>query len=165
MASAIMTSATERHSDMSVAAPGGSAAVDVGCGCASRPVGPVTPHLPLLPAIALALLPKCPLCLGAWFGFLGAFGAGSWLGSAWQTPLGFAFVSIALAPLLLRARRVRDPRPLLLGAMGGAALLWGRYAAESFLLCAGLGVLMAASLWSSGFFSRLQTGGGGPRPG
>jgi hypothetical protein len=66
-------------------------------------------------------------------------------------PLALAFLSVPLGPLAMRAWRSREPRPLLLGAVGGAVLLWGKYASEWFLLCAGMGLLMAASIWGSGF--------------
>jgi len=132
---------TGPHSELSAAAD---------CGCASRRNRGVAAHLPLVPAIALALVPKCPLCFGAWFGFLSALGVASRLGSAWQMPLLLAFLSVALGSLAVRAGRRRDYRPLLLGAVGAIALLWGRYAAGPVLLYAGVGLLTGASLWSSG---------------
>jgi len=149
--SATSTLITGRHRAMPAVAASESATRNLCASCVSPPRGRVGAHLPVLPAIALALLPKCPLCLGAWFGFLGAFGVGPWLGSAWQMSLGLVFVSVALASLAIRACRSCDPRPLLLGTVGAAVLLWGRHGAEWFLLCGGLGLLIGASVWSSEF--------------
>jgi hypothetical protein len=90
------------------------------------------------------------LCLAAWFGVLGSFGAGSWLRSIWGTPLAVILLSFAVGSLALRARVSRDPRPLLLGVLGAAALLSGKYGLElPFLVYAGFALLTAASFWSS----------------
>ena len=70
--------------------------------------------LTLLPTILVALLPKCPLCMAAWFGALGAAGALSWLGTAWGLPLAAALLSLVVGSLALRAWNSRDPRPLML---------------------------------------------------
>jgi hypothetical protein len=116
---------------------------------AARTRPSVATQLPLLPAIVLALLPKCPLCFAAWFGLLGAAGASSWLSAAWGAPLGMALLSFAVAALALRARKTRDLRPLLMGVIGAGALLGGKYVADLLLLCAGLALLIAASIWST----------------
>ena len=121
------------------------------CNCASDPHGIAAgEHLPLLPAFVLVLLPKCPLCLGAWFGILGSIGVGSWLRTFWGAPLAAALLSFAIGALALRAWRSRDACPLLLGLVGAAALLGGRSFWDApLLLYAGLVLLMGASLWSS----------------
>ena len=107
-------------------------------------------QLTLLPAIALVLLPKCPLCLAAWFGVLGSLGASSWLRSIWGTPLAVILLSFAIASLVLRARGSGDPRPLLLGVLGATALLSGKYGLDlPFLVYAGFALLTGASFWSS----------------
>ena len=107
-------------------------------------------HMALIPAIALVLLPKCPLCLAAWFGILGSLGVNSWLKAVWGTPLAAGLLSFAVGALALRARRSRDTRPLLVGLLGAAALLGGKCFVDApMLLYSGLGLLLGASFWSS----------------
>lgn len=126
------------------------------CGCDHAPPrGGAGEHLALLPAIVLALLPKCPLCLGAWFGLIGALGANAWLRAAWGAPVGVGLLSFAVTALALRARRRRDPRAFVTGVLGAAALLAGRYLMVTLLLFAGLSLLTGASVWSSGLNWKL----------
>ena len=114
--------------------------------------GPQRPRaggrFPLLPAVALVLLPKCPLCLGAWLGLLGA-GAGSWLQAAWGTPLWLALMTLPVGALLARARFRRDRWLLLAGLAGAAALLAGKCWTNLQLLAAGFILLAGASVWST----------------
>lgn len=99
----------------------------------------------MLPAILLAVLPKCPLCLGAWFGLFGALGAGSWIAGAWGVPLGAALLAISISALAVRAFRTHDTRPLPLGLLGGVALLAGKHFTDFFLLGLGGCLLFLAS--------------------
>jgi hypothetical protein len=122
------------------------------CECCCTPPAPrarASEHLPLIPAIALVLLPKCPLCIAAWFGILGYLGASSWLSAMWGAPLAVGLLSFAVGALALRALRRRDPRPLLVGTLGAAAILIGKDMMDaSPLLYAGL-ALLVASFWNS----------------
>ncbi|HVT91904.1 MAG TPA: hypothetical protein VHD76_03600 [Bryobacteraceae bacterium] len=101
--------------------------------------------LPILPAVLLVLLPKCPLCLGAWFGLFGALGVGSWIAGVWGVPLGAALLAITLSALAVRAFRTRDLRPLPVGLLGAGVLLAGKQFDDVFLLCAGGCLLLLAS--------------------
>jgi hypothetical protein len=106
--------------------------------------------LSLLPVLALVLLPKCPLCFAAWFGVLGSLGAASWLRSIWGAPLAIMLLSLAVGSLALGARISRDSRPLVVGILGAAALLSGKYGLEAPLLVyAGVALLTGASFWSN----------------
>ncbi len=128
---------------------------------ASQPQGPGSPgagrrlqgaarHLPLLPALALVLLPKCPLCFAAYGGIFGSLGASAWGQAAWGLPLESGLLVFALSALTFRGFRVRDLRPPLLGLVGAAALLGGRFLVNAPpLLYAGAGALVLASLWSA----------------
>jgi hypothetical protein len=80
------------------------------CGCASRRASGVgvSKFLLLLPALALLLAPKCPLCLAAWFGILGSFGASSWMSAAWGTALAAGLLMFTFGALALRARQSRN---------------------------------------------------------
>jgi hypothetical protein len=105
--------------------------------------------LPILPAILLIILPKCPLCLGAWFGIFGAIGARSWIAGAWGTPLGAALLSVTVCALAVRAFRTRDPRPVALGLPGAIAVLAGKHFTDIFSLCAGGCLLVLATALQS----------------
>lgn len=106
-------------------------------------------RLPLLPAIALVVLPKCPLCLAAWLGIVGSPRSNSWLSVMCGTPLALGLLSFALAALALGARHRRDPRPLLVGMLGAAALLASKSLMDQpLLMYTGLGLFAGASFWS-----------------
>jgi hypothetical protein len=128
------------------------------CGCASgapSSSGVVRRYLPLAPTIALVLLPKCPLCVAAYFGLVGSLGAGSWLLAAWGLPLGAGLLALTLGALTLRARRSRDYRPPLVGLAGAASLLAGQFVLDAQPLhYAGVGILIGATLWSVHFASK-----------
>jgi len=101
--------------------------------------------LPLIPAILLVVLPKCPLCLGAWLGIFGAVGVRSWIAGAWGVPLGAALLSITVGAFALRAYRTHDPRLLGIGLLGAVVLLAGEHFTDIFSLCAGGCLLLAAT--------------------
>lgn len=95
------------------------------------------------------LLPKCPLCLAAYFGILGSLGVGSWVRGAWGLPLGAGLLAVALGALLLRGLWSRDYRPSLVGLPGAAAVLGGKFVLDApLLLWAGAAALVLASIWS-----------------
>jgi hypothetical protein len=100
--------------------------------------------LPVLPAILLLILPKCPLCLAAWFGLFGVAGVSSWIAAVWGMPVGAALLAIAVAALAVRGFRNRDPRPLPLGLLGAFALLAGKQFTEVWLLGLGGSLLLLA---------------------
>jgi len=120
------------------------------CRCTHARLGlRASEHLALLPTIALVMLPKCPLCLAAWFGIFSYLAARPWFRAAWSIRL-IGLLSLTIAALALRARRTHNLRPLLVSLLGASAVVC-RYSLMDvpLLLYAGLGLLLAASLWSS----------------
>ncbi len=106
-------------------------------------------HLALLPTVALVMLPKCPLCLAAWFGIFSYLAASPWFRVAWSLRM-IGLLSLTIVALALRARRTHNLRPLLVSLLGASAVVC-RYSLMDvpLLLYAGLGLLVSASLWSS----------------
>jgi hypothetical protein len=105
--------------------------------------------MPALPAVALVLLPKCPMCLMAWFGLMGAFDLSPWVTRLWGMPLSLALLGMAMAILLLRARRCHDWRAAALGLAGSLLIFSGKFLLETpILLYGGLIILALATLWS-----------------
>jgi mercuric ion transport protein len=106
----------------------------------------------MLPGIGAALLPKvaCPACWPAYAGFLSSLGLGFLMETTWLLPLTSAFLVIALGALAFRARSRRGHGPLALGAIAAAIVLLGKFVFEiDAAMYAGIGVLVAASLWNS----------------
>ena len=119
------------------------------CDAASRHGSGGREQLRLLPAVILVLLPKCPLCLAAWFGIFGSVSASAWLRAVWGIPLAVTLLGIAVLSLVLAARERRDWRALLVGTLGAAALLAGKYEMDQpILVCVGLALFIVASLWT-----------------
>lgn len=124
------------------------AAPECGCGKATQARAEIGEHIPLASAILIALLPKCPLCLAAWLGIIGSTSISSWVNRVWGAPLTAGFLSIAIGTIARRAWHRSDSRPLWLGLLGGAALLYGKCIVNvSLLLFAGLGLMIVAAFW------------------
>ena len=122
------------------------------CKCGSRGLG-TGKHLSLLPALLLVLLPKCPLCLMAWFGVFGSVGS-AWISAAWGTPIAVALLSMTVACLMWRSR---SAQPLLLGGTGCVMVLAGKcFVDQPVLLYLGLTMLLAASFGCSRFLGARQ---------
>ncbi len=106
----------------------------------------------MLPAIGTALLPKvaCPACWPAYAGVLGAVGLGFLMDVTWLLPVTAVFLGLAVGALGSRARRRRGHGPFLVGGVAAAVVLTGKFAFDSdAAMYAGLGLLVAASLWNS----------------
>jgi len=104
------------------------------------------------PAILVALLPKiaCPACWPAYAGALSSLGVTFLIDARYLFALTAAFLAVALFFLGFRARRRRGYGPLGLGVVASAVLLVGKFALDSDpAMYAGVGLLMAASLWNS----------------
>src|SRR5437899_637580 len=88
-------------------------AAESGCRCTHAHLGLRTAeHFALLPTVALVILPKCPLCLAAWFGIFSYFAASPWFRTAWSIRM-IGLLSLTIVALALRARRTHNRRPLL----------------------------------------------------
>lgn len=106
----------------------------------------------VLPAIGLSLLPKltCPACWPAYAGLLSSFGVGFFDYTPYLLPLTAVFLLIAIAGLAFRAHSRRGYRPLLLGLVGSAILLAGKFGYDSdHAMYAGIAALVAASIWNT----------------
>lgn len=108
--------------------------------------------LAVLPGIGAALLPKvaCPACWPAYAGFLSSAGLGFLIDTTWLLPLTAAFLVIAVSALASRARARRGYGPVGLGLVASAVVLLGKFALDSdAAMFAGIGLLVAASLWNT----------------
>jgi hypothetical protein len=103
----------------------------------------------MVPAIVLMALPKCPLCFGILSGIFGALGIAPWIRGAWGVPLGAAVLAVTVSALSVRAFRNHNPRPLLPGIVGAAALVAGRQVSDFLLLLVGACLLLAAFVLQS----------------
>ena len=109
----------------------------------------VASQLPLLPALAAAFLPKCPVCLGAYAGVLGALGVQLVpLTTIW--PMTWALLGLGLGFIAYRSIRRRRMLPLALATVAVGALVAGRVGHERpALAVAGLALFFVASLWNA----------------
>lgn len=108
------------------------------------------PLLASIPTLFLALLPKCPLCLGAYLSALGLGSMQMFLRSPWTIPLTIALLLLHLWVVHRRTRETRDTTPLALAALGTLALLAGSVLWDVRLAAiAGATLLVAASLFGS----------------
>lgn len=95
-----------------------------------------------------------PQVLGPLTGVLAAGGLLDRVPVAWQLPLLYGSLALALVGFVLGLRRHRSPYPLLLFLAGSAALLYPFHEALDLsvlrvLIWLGLGVLLAAAVWDS----------------
>lgn len=112
-----------------------------------------------MPGIGFALLPKlaCPLCWPLYAGILSSLGLGFLVGTRYLMPITAAFLAIALAALGFRAKLRRGFGPLAAGILGSAAILAGKFWAESAVtMYGGVIVLIAASIWNAWPRSRVE---------
>ena len=104
--------------------------------------------LSVAPALLVGLLPKCPMCIGAYLGAFGFVGVQA-LPVAYVWPLTWIFLAIAMGFMLNRARRRKRFGPFGAAMAGGLLLLYARWTeGDGFLVIAGMIVFMAASVWS-----------------
>jgi protein SCO1 len=117
---------------------------------ASRPRREWTVPAVSLPAILLALLPKCPLCLGAYLTAMGLGGLQVWANRAWTIPL--AVVLLLLHVWLSYQRWRRTANVLAIGlSLTGAATLLGSMTASPPppVAFAGAALLVAGAMFGS----------------
>ena len=123
------------------------AAPECACGHATQARAEIGARIPLASAILIALKVSYVSGRLAWnyrlhqHFFLAE--------SMWGAPLIAGFLSIAIGTIAGRAWRRRDSRPLWLGLLGGAALLYGKcIVSVPLLLFAGLGLMILAAFWN-----------------
>ncbi len=105
-----------------------------------------------VPGVGVSLLPKlvCPACWPAYAGILSALGLSFLISTKYLLLLTAVFLSITLLTLEFKASRRNGYRPLVLGVLACAAILSGKFYFDvSQLTYAGLGLLVAASVWTS----------------
>ena len=108
--------------------------------------------LTVLPGIGVSLLPKlvCPMCWPAYAGLVSAFGLGFLISTKYLLPLTVAFLAMAAAALGFRASRRRGYGPFWLGLVAAAVILTGKFYFDAVQAAyAGIGLLVAASVWNS----------------
>src|SRR5207247_7356209 len=106
----------------------------------------------VLLGIAAALLPNltCPLCWPAYAGILSASGLGFLGTTAYLLPFTAALLVVAVGALALGAKRHGKHRPLLLGFVGSAVVLLGKFVlGSSPATFGGVGLLIAGSVWTA----------------
>lgn len=108
--------------------------------------------LSVLPGISVSLLPKlmCPLCWPAYAGVVSALGLGFLISAKYLLPLTVAFLATTEVALGFRASRRHGYGPLAAGLIASAAILIGKFYFDAMLaVYAGVGLLIAASVWNS----------------
>jgi len=99
--------------------------------------------------VAMALIPKCPACVAAYFGFLSAFGIDQWAPD-YLWPLTYSLFAVSVAFLGFRAWRRAFYPPFALALVGAGVLAVARAQdASSALVWTGCGVFLLAVLWSA----------------
>lgn len=119
----------------------------------------------VLPTIGVALLPKltCPACWPAYAGLLSSLGIGFVDYTPYLVPFTMAFLAISLGTMVYKAGSRRGYGPLFLGLFASAVLMIGKFYFDSdAAMYAGLGILVAASLWNT--WPRSSGNGTAPCP-
>lgn len=105
-----------------------------------------------LPGIGVSVLPKlaCPACWPAYAGLLTSIGLGFLISVKYLLPLTIAFLGLALAAMLFRARDRRGYGPFLLAVLAASGVLLGKFSWDSRPTgCGAIGLLVVASLWNT----------------
>jgi hypothetical protein len=105
-----------------------------------------------LPGAGAAMLPVgvCPACLPADLGLLSMLGLGFLLPTKYLLPLTAGLLALALAGLGYKASRRRGYWPLCMGVAGGGLILAGKFLlATTWVVYAGVGLLLTASIWNA----------------
>ncbi len=105
-----------------------------------------------IPGIGVALLPKllCPLCWPFYAGIVSSVGLGFLIGTTYLLSITCAFLILTLAILGFRATQRRGFGPFLIGFVGSAAVLIGKFYLDSSpMTYGGVGLLVVASVWNA----------------
>jgi hypothetical protein len=104
-----------------------------------------------VPGISVAFLPKlaCPLCWPFYSGIVSSVGLGFLISTKYLLPLTIAFLILTLGALAYLAKQRRGYGPSVLGIVGAAAVLIGKFNLESNpVTFTGIAVLVVASAWN-----------------
>jgi mercuric ion transport protein len=105
-----------------------------------------------LPGIGVSLLPKlmCPVCWPAYAGILSALGLGFLISAKYLLSLTVLFLAMTSFALGFRASRRQGYGPLWVGLLAAALILTGNFYFDAEQATyAGVGLLVAASVWNS----------------
>jgi hypothetical protein len=105
-----------------------------------------------LPGIGVSLLPKlmCPACWPAYAGVVSAAGLSFLISAKYLLPLTAAFLAITAFALGFRASRRHGYGPFSVGLLAAAVILTGKFYFDAEQATyAGVGILVAASVWNS----------------
>jgi mercuric ion transport protein len=105
----------------------------------------------VLPAISVALLPKltCPMCWPAYAAVLTTLGLGFLISARYLFAVTAAFLLVSVGALAFRSRERRGYGPAVLGLLGAAVTLLGKFQFESVpVMYSGVLVLVVASVWN-----------------
>ena len=105
-----------------------------------------------VPSIGFSMLPKlaCPACWPAYAGLLTSIGLGFLISVKYLLPLTAAFLVLALAAMLFRAKNRRGYGPFVLAIFAASGVLLGKFVWDSRLAVYGaIGLLVIASLWNT----------------
>jgi len=117
----------------------------------SRARGGWLRSIALVPGAVLPLLPSatCPACIAAYAGALSALGLGFLFNERVLAPLIGVFLVVGVGSVAWSARSHGRLAPLIATVLGAAAVVFGRLIWNiPFLLYAGAGLLITASLWN-----------------
>jgi len=112
-----------------------------------------------IPAAVASMLPVlgCPLCWPGYAALLSSLGLGFLVSARYLLPLTIALLGVALAGLVVQARRQGSLVPLVLGSAASVAIVLGKFALElGAMTYAGVGLLLLSSA-----LSVLRTGEAG----
>ena len=105
-----------------------------------------------VPSIGVSFLPKlaCPACWPAYAGLLTSIGLGFLVSVKYLLALTIAFLVLALAAMLFRARDRHRYGPFLLAIFAAGGVLLSKFAWDSRPTVYGaIGLLVVASLWNT----------------
>ncbi len=105
-----------------------------------------------VPGFGVSVLPKlaCPACWPAYAGLLTSIGLGFLISVRYLLPLTIAFLAVALATMLSRARDRRGYGPFFLAVLAASGILLGKFAMDSRpTVYTAIGLLTVASLWNT----------------
>jgi hypothetical protein len=92
----------------------------------------------------------CPACWPAYAGVVSAVGLSFLISAKYLLTLTVAFLAITVFALGFRASRHHGYGPFLMGLLAGAVILTGKFYFDAKSpTYAGIGLLVAASLWNS----------------
>jgi len=104
------------------------------------------------PGVGASLLPKltCPVCWPAYTGLVSSLGLGFLVSGRYLFAFTATLLLISVGALAFRAKGRRGYGPAALGLVAAAVVLVSKFLVESSpAIYAGLGLLIAASVWNS----------------